>query len=375
MFKGVHLSLLIGPAVPIAVSKDVIDAVESVKVTSSASGVSGFELTFRIDVHSALQTLFLIGGGISIPLIRVVIVVTVKGQTSVLIDGVMTDHHAGVDEKNGYTTLTIIGEDLTRVMDWVNLSGLPMPAMPAEAQVLLALAKYAVFGVVPMVIPSVFIDIPLPTDRLPRQQGTDLKHIRRLASQVGYVFYLDPGPVPGVSVAYWGPQIKLGTPQPALSVDADGATNVKTLTMSFDNERKVMPIIWIQAPIINVPLPIPVPDITPFDPPLGLIPPIPKHIRSIEGVAKFSALRALMVAFAKLAQTADVVAASGTLDVIRYGQVLKPRSLVGLRGVGTAFDGLYYVESVTHDIKRGQYDQQFKLTRNGLVSTLSSVAA
>src|ERR1700690_1949370 len=196
MFKGVHLTLMIGPAVPVPVSKDVLDSLESVKVTSSATGVSGFELNFRIDVHSALQTLFLIGGGISIPLVGVVVVVTVNGATQVLVDGVMTDHHVGTDDKDGYTTLTIIGEDLTREMDWVDFSGLPFPAMPAEVQVLLSLAKYAMFGIVPMVIPSILIDIPLPTDRIPRQQGTDLKHIRRLAAQVGYVFYLDPGPAP-----------------------------------------------------------------------------------------------------------------------------------------------------------------------------------
>lgn len=373
MFKGVHLTLMIGPAVPIAVSKDVLDALQSVKVTSSATGVSGFELNFRIDVHSALQTLFLIGGGVSIPLVRVVVVVTVNGQTEVLVDGVMTDHHVGTDDKDGYTTLAIIGEDLTRVMDWVDFSGLPFPAMPAEAQVALTLLKYAIFGIVPLVIPSILIDIPLPTDRIPRQQGTDLQHIRRLASQVGYVFYLEPGPAPGASVAYWGPQIKVGAPQPALSVDADAATNVKTLTMSFDNNRKQLPILWIQESFTKLPLPIPIPDVTPLDPPLGLFPPFPKKIASIAGVAKFSAVRAALIALAKVSQTADVVSASGTLDVMRYGQTLKPRRLVGLRGVGPAFDGIYYVDSVTHDIKRGQYEQQFKLTRNGLVSTFATV--
>jgi hypothetical protein len=373
MFKGVHLTLMIGPAVPVAVSKEVVDALESVKVTSSATGVSGFELNFRIDVHSALQTLFLIGGGVSIPLVRVVVVVTVNGETQVLVDGVITDHHVGTDDKDGYTTLTIIGEDLTRVMDWIDFSGLPFPAMPAEAQVALTVAKYAMFGIVPMVIPSILIDVPLPTDRIPRQQGTDLKHIRRLAAQVGYVFYLDPGPTPGTSVAYWGPQIKVGEPQPALSVDADAATNVKSLTMSFDNNRKVMPILWIQEPFTKLPLPIPIPDVTPLDPPLGAIPPIPKNFMNIQGTAKFSAIRAALIALAKVSQTSDVVSATGSLDVMRYGQTLKPRRLVGLRGVGPAFDGLYYVESVTHDLKRGQYEQQFKLTRNGLVSTFSSV--
>ena len=42
---------------------------------------------------------------------------------------------------------------------------------------------------------------------------------------------------------------------------------------------------------------------------------------------------------------------------------------------GTAFDGLYYVNAVTHNFKRGEYKQHFELTRNGLVSTVSSVSA
>ena len=65
--------------------------------------------------------------------------------------------------------------------------------------------------------------------------------------------------------------------------------------------------------------------------------------------------------------------ASGTLDVLRYGRILKARQLVGVRGAGTAFDGLYYVTEVKHKIKRGEYKQDFQLTRNGLVSTLPVV--
>jgi hypothetical protein len=67
------------------------------------------------------------------------------------------------------------------------------------------------------------------------------------------------------------------------------------------------------------------------------------------------------------------VKGSGSLDVTRYGRILKARSLVGVRGAGTAFDGLYYVRSVTHKIKRGEYKQSFTLERNGLVSTLPRV--
>ena len=60
---------------------------------------------------------------------------------------------------------------------------------------------------------------------------------------------------------------------------------------------------------------------------------------------------------------------------MRYGQLLKARRLVGLRGVGEAFDGLYYVKSVTSTIKRGEFKQNFTLTRNGLISTFSTIPA
>jgi hypothetical protein len=55
--------------------------------------------------------------------------------------------------------------------------------------------------------------------------------------------------------------------------------------------------------------------------------------------------------------------------------VLKSRQLVGVRGAGLAFNGLYYVRSVTHQIKRGDYKQRFSLARNALVSTVPTVPA
>jgi hypothetical protein len=60
---------------------------------------------------------------------------------------------------------------------------------------------------------------------------------------------------------------------------------------------------------------------------------------------------------------------------VRYGQLLKARRLVGLRGVGEAFDGLYYVKNVTSTIKRGELKQNFTLTRNGLISTFPNIPA
>jgi hypothetical protein len=65
---------------------------------------------------------------------------------------------------------------------------------------------------------------------------------------------------------------------------------------------------------------------------------------------------------------ANAITGSGSLDVLRYGRVLRARMLVGVRGAGLAYDGLYYVDSVTHNIKRGEYKQSFSLSRDGLIS-------
>jgi hypothetical protein len=61
--------------------------------------------------------------------------------------------------------------------------------------------------------------------------------------------------------------------------------------------------------------------------------------------------------------------------VLRYGRLLKARRLVGVRGAGAAFDGLYFVKSVTSTLKRGEFKQRFSLTRNGLVSLTPAVPA
>jgi hypothetical protein len=76
---------------------------------------------------------------------------------------------------------------------------------------------------------------------------------------------------------------------------------------------------------------------------------------------------------AKESRSTDAVSASGTLDVLRYGHILKARQLVGVRGGGAPFDGLYYVNSVTHNIKVGEYKENFTLSRNGLLSTVPAV--
>ena len=374
--KGIQLTLMIGPVFGIPVSRDILEALTSIKVDTHAGDTqSGFELNFALDKRSPLHTLFLVTGGAGIPLVRVVIVATVNGTPDVLIDGVMTHHQVEPGTGGAPSTLKVQGKDLSSVMSYIDFSGIPYPAMPLFARAALVIAKYAWLGLVPKVIPAIVEDIPIPVDRIPRHRGTDFDYVSLLARRAGYVFYIEPGPAPGVSFAYWGPEIRVGVPQPALNVDMDAHTNVDSISFSFDKEKKEMPVVFIQEPISKAPIGIPIPDISPLNPPLAAVPPLPPKLTFLDDTAQMSIPQALMTGLAYAAQHSDAVTANGSLDVLRYGRILKSRQLVGLRGVGAAFDGLYYVSSVTSELKRGEFKQNFTLARNGVISTLPTVPA
>jgi hypothetical protein len=375
MLQGIHLTLLIGPAVPVPAPEAVMDAVTSVQVTSSKD-TSGFQLVFAISKNSLLLTTLLPAGYFDPISTRVIVIATVGGLPQVLMDGVVTRQELAPSSEPGQSTLTITGEDLSALMDLIDLTGVPFPAMPEPARVMLMLAKYAVFGIVPIAIPPIPPDVPIPTAEIPVQRGTDRSYIRTLAGQAGYVFYVEPGPLPGQSLAYFGPDVRLPVPQPALNINMDGATNVESLSFSYDGLQKKIVLYSIMDPVTHkVVIPIPVPDISILRPPLGLKPPVPWRLEQREGAAKNNPAKAAQEILGILFNASDAITASGSLDVLRYGRVLRSRMLVGVRGAGVAYDGLYYVNSVTHSIKRGEYKQNFQLSRDGLISLTPKVPA
>jgi len=373
VLKGVNLTLLIGPLVPVPAPRAVLEALTDLTVTSNDVGRSGFQLTFTLSNRSPLHTLFLLSGGSPLPILRVIVVVTLNGTPTVLIDGVVTNNQI-VPGTSGHATLTVTGEDLSVLMDKQDFSGFPFPAVPAEGRVALLVAKYSFLGMVPLVLPSVLVDVVIPTSRIEGQRGTDFAYINALAARVGYVFYIDPGPAPGMNIAYWGPQIKIGIPQPALNINMDAHTNVLSLSFNFDNNLNAIPVVYYYNELTKAVIPIPIPPVTPLNPPLGLIPPIPTRLEPVsDDLSKRSLPQAIMIGLAKASKWAEAVTGRGELNVLRYGRILKARQLVGVRGAGIAFDGLHYVKSVTHKIKPGEYTQSFELSRNGLISTLPKV--
>jgi hypothetical protein len=380
MLKSVQLSLMIGPVQPQTPPRMVMDTLSNVEVTLNDVGVSAFQLVFSFPKGSPMSYQFILQGGAHVLFMRVVLVATVNGVPNVLMDGVITNNHVAPGEKGSNSTLTITGEDLTALMNQSNQSGTSFAAMAASDRVSAILKNYSMYGISPQVIPTVMVDQSAPTDQVPSQKGTDLAYIQELAKQVGYVFYIQPGPAPCTSKAYWGPQVKVGPIQPVLSVDMDAYTNVESLHFNFDQQQKKTPTVINYNDDTNSAQNQPVPSYTLINPSLGSISLQPANTMgdtqpAQDDWSKKPVPQSSMAGMATASQAAESVSGEGTLDVTRYGQVLNARQLVAVRGAGAAFDGLYYVKSVTHKIKRGEYKQDFKLSRDGLGSTIPAVAS
>lgn len=380
MIQGsIHLTLLMGPVVPVPAPRVVIDALQSVTVTTAVDSASGFQMQFSFNSSSELNTLFVIAPALSssvaTPPLRILLIITINGLPTPLFDGVMTNVQVQAGQNGSPGTVNVTGDDLTKVMDTQEFDGLPYPAMPIAARVALICAKYAAYGIIPLPIPEIFLDVPIPVEKIPAQQGTDLNYIKQLAEEVGHVFYIEPGPAPGTNIAYFGPEIKVGVPQPALNVDMGPHTNVESLNFSFDPGKGVLPVVFIQNQMTRVPIPLPIPNLNPLQPPLAALSTPLSNIKTLKDTAKMSPAKALSKGLTEAAKSQDSVTATGNLDVLRYGRLLKARQLVGVRGVGLAYDGLYFVKSVTNTLKAGEFKQSFELTRNGLISLTPTVPA
>jgi hypothetical protein len=206
---------------------------------------------------------------------------------------------------------------------------------------------------------------------------TSKGYLNFLAKRCGYVFFVQAGPLPGQNIGYFGPDINLPIPQPALTINMDAHSNVEALSFSLNGMAKKINIYTIFDPITQkVIVPIPVPNINVLKPPLGLRPLPPSKIGFADNTAKLfpdTAAQKIIGDLMSSSNNPPSVTGNGSLDVMRYNGLLKARMLVGVRGAGLTYDGMYYVDSVTHNIKPGEYKQNFTLSRDGVISNTPKV--
>jgi hypothetical protein len=375
---GARLTILAGPTVPVPLPAPVTARLRSAVVTETDEERSVFTLTFDAGRGGA-------SGGRDAPLIaqspigantRIVLLVSLGAVPVVLMDGIVTSVELTPGSGAGTATLTATGEDLSLLLDRQERD-VEHPGLDDYLQVLAVLAPYATRGLLPVAVPPLLIDPPLPIERVPTQHDTDLRHLQMLAERHGYVAYVDPGPLPGASRFYWGPPVRVGAPQRAISVDLGPSTNVTSPPRFRQDALEPVAVEGrVQDPRTGSTMPVRA--VRSLRPPLAALPlsaVAPSAVRTRRlRESGTSTTGALARAQAQVDRSADgVVVGEGELDAARYGGVLRPRGLVGVRGAGWSHDGLWYVRKVEHELSRGGYKQRFTVAREGYGSTVPVV--
>ncbi len=358
---GIRLILLLGKKAPLPASAQVMNALSRVRVINDSRGDDGFQLTFTLG-KDKLGDYALLRSGVLDPDSRVSIGVLLGVMPEPLIDGIIYHHQVTPGSEPGTSQLTVSGRNLSVLLDLEerNAEYKNRPDFLIATEILTR-PEYTQYGIVPQAMPT--SDVPIELLRVPRQQETDLRFLQRMAARNGFVFYIEPLTL-GVSRAYFGPENRVGQLQSALSIDMGSATNLEDLNFSTDALSPVGTKGVFVEPITKTSIPIPpLPSLR--IPPLALSPTAPRRTRLMRSTARQNPAEAATNALATATNSPDSVKATGKLETVRYGYVLRARRLVGVRGAGLRHDGFYKVSKVTHDIEAGKYSQSFELSREG----------
>lgn len=408
MLPAVQLGLKLGPwtpssasvggvasaiaslARPVPAPRAVMEALQSVKVSESDSGATSFELTFRVGRGR--------GDRIDDPIVscpelamftRARILVSLGGLTHVLVDGVITRQQFTPSPNPGASTFTVHGDDLSALLDQVELN-FPMPGLSPALRAAALMAPLTAYGVIPVVADILPPRLWTPVDvrKNVSIRGTARSVLSEMAAGIHGEFFVSPTPVEGASIGYLGPRIPLALGAalipagPAtqwaeslvsktLSWNVGSDSNLTSIDFSHDASQAAVKIGWFDDPMVGM-LPIVAP--IALEVPLSEAPTLTRnlpfakvHIRATEFEESGTYADAYVDSVLDTnASAAETVTASGELDVARYGGVLRARGIAKLRGVGHSYDGYWAVKSVTHSFQRGEYKQQFSLARDGL---------
>ncbi|SEO73533.1 phage late control D family protein [Nitrosovibrio sp. Nv6] len=362
--SGARLQLLIGPTEPSPAPYEVVDALIDLEVTSGEQELDGFRMNFSLGREKGADYELLKRGRLEPPN-RVIVVISIGTRREVLIDGLITQHQVIPSNQAGGSRLHVDGVDISIKLN-LNPAHKLYPSQSDSAIVKSLLEAYRDLGLEANVEKS---DVtPSDNDRRPSQQRTDLDYIRYLAQRNSFVFYVEPTTVPRRCIAYWGPQKRQGEAQPPLTMNMGSYTNVDVpINFRYDALGPAEPEMFTLDPASR--------HIIPVEPSSSLYPQLSQRVarplRSTlaRDTARLNTALARQRGLSSMQESSDAVTGTGEVDAVRYGRILRAHHIVGVRGVGNSFDGEYYVESVTHRIKRGEYKQSFTLKREGRGST------
>lgn len=266
-----------------------------------------------------------------------------------------------VDEAAGAATLTIQGVDALYFLQladrrrvWVGKS--------YEQIAVAIIGAYDSFTAVPATAP----DAGAPPDELPAvtQRGTDFRLLRELARRLGFELYARDREI------HFHEAELTGTPQKLIAAAFGDQTNCRDLRVVQDGTGPTEVGMGCVNPLTGEPEE-PEPARSTDTTPLGAtdlselrgngLPQTAVRLRRM-GAQPLPLMRRLVQG--AMRRRSWWVRATGTLNGLRYGAVLRPHRLVTIKGFGRSQSGLYYVRKVTHRLDNRSYRMEFEAVRN-----------
>ncbi len=200
------------------------------------------------------------------------------------------------------------------------------------------------------------------------QRETDIQFLKRLALRNGYECYVDG------DTGYFQPPQVSGEPQPVLSVQFGDDTNVNRFQL------EVNALSTVNVGIFQL-------DHDTKDVLDATSAPGSQQALGARGVDTYlcPGLAPGMVYIGKTVTTGSAemtalcqglynegewfVTGEGEVAANQYGNILKPRAPVTIKGIGETYSGVYYTTHVNHIFNADGYIQRFRVKRNGLMPT------
>jgi hypothetical protein len=387
--SSVRLALWIGPGLPGPAPAELMRALRAVEVTQTDSAPCGFQLTFQAEL-SKQSDFAIVRSDLLRPFSRVLVQVIVDGDASTLIDGFITHQQYLPSNGPDLSAFVVTGEDVSVKMDLVAYS-LEYPAMPDPAIAEVVLTRWLALGIAATIVPTPVNLVPF--SYVPQQSGTDRAFMQELAQRNGNIFYVTPGPVPFLNVAYWGPPPRIGAPSAVLNVAVGAAATVKSMQAQYDALAPSATLGYAMETTVDPYEQVPVTATgSTRVPPLAARPALtPQAVALLEARVQLWPLTALdagldpVTANVNAQNQADlstdaVVSVRCDVSPLDVGRVLQAPDIVGLRGAGRDYDGLYYLKSASHQISlyaeaQWNYTQSLVLTREGVGTTTQILEA
>jgi phage protein D len=342
-------------------SPELIDVIQRLEVEDHAEMADMVRLSVAIAIRDGCGSWNVVDENTFQRLTKLRIDVNVgSGKTEPLIEAYVIETNADFANQPGQSLLNVVAMEPTAKMN-LEEKVRPWPNM-ADSDIAEQIFRDCKFN-------TDNIDQTQPTrdenDHTEMQRGTDIQFLQRLAQRNGFEIYVELNPETGVVEGHFHAPRLQQNPQGVLSVNMGSATNVNSFHARFDMVQPAT------AQAHNI-------DIhsseqqtgqsdSQQDKPLGSAPTVPagdarQVLISGTGLSDTGELQT--AAQAEVDRTSWAITAEGEVNTVAYGDVLRAKRPVLVRGAGRQFSGIYYVERVLHSFTGDGYTQQFSLRRN-----------